>query len=256
MKVILAIPCYNCELQLGRVLDGIDAKLATLVEDIWVVDNCSMDGTLEVAERYRASSQLPTLRVFKNNENVNLGGTHKAVFTHARSQEFTHVVILHGDDQATASEAADLISAAQAGSAQTVLGSRFSRGAKLSGYDWKRIVGNHVLNVIYSIGARRRLTDLGSGLNLFFLNDLEPDTYMRFGNRLSFNYELVLDLIRRDIDFIFQPISWSESDQTSNARNVTIFREALAILARWKAGRPTTSPTSQPSTPYEWIELV
>ena len=256
MKIVIAIPCYNCARQLPRVLDGIDAALAARVHEIWVIDNGSTDGTVEAAVAYASGGRLPNLRVFRNRQNVNLGGTHKAAFMHARAEGATHVLILHGDDQARASEAADLIEIAQKGPTQTVLGSRFSRHSRLYGYDRKRIAGNRVLNVSYSMVAGRRLQDLGSGLNLFALDDLDPETYLGFGNRLSFNYELILDLVRRKVQFAFFPITWSESDQVSNARNVKIFKEALRILARWRSGSPTNEDAADVRTlEYEWDEV-
>jgi len=256
MKTVIAIPCYNCEAQLPRVLDGIDAALAASVDEIWVVDNGSTDSTREVAIAYAASGRLPGLRVFRNRQNVNLGGTHKTVFRKAAAAGKTHVVILHGDDQAKSAEAADLIAIAEAGGAQTVLGSRFARQSRLHGYDAKRIAGNRVLNLLYSTVAGRRLQDLGSGLNLFAIADLDERTYLSFGDRLSFNYELILDLVRRRVAFAYLPITWSETDQVSNARNVTIFSEAVRILGRWRAGKPTSDARLADSSGYDWDELA
>lgn len=255
MKIVIAIPCYNCAPQLSRVLDGIDARLASRVHEIWVIDNGSIDGTVEAARSYVAGGRLPNLRVFQNKQNVNLGGTHKAAFEHARAEGATHVIILHGDDQATAAEAADLIDAAMSGPAQTVLGSRFSRRSRLHGYDRKRVLGNWALNAVYSIVALRALQDLGSGLNLFALADLDRETYLGFGNRLSFNYELILDLVRRRVRFTYLPITWSESDQVTNARNFKIFNEGLTILARWRLGRPTNEDQTVREYDYEWNEV-
>lgn len=256
MKTIIAIPAYNCEKQLPRVLDGIDCALAAQVDAIWVVDNGSSDATVQAAVEYAQRGRLPNLHVFQNLQNVSLGGTHKTVFTKARALGATHVVILHGDDQAMSSEVATLLQLASDGGPQTVLGARFSPRSRLNGYDWKRVAGNRVLNRIYSLVSGRRLQDLGSGLNLFHLPDLPASSYMLFGNRLSFNYELILDLVTRDVPFRFEPITWSESDQTSNARNLNIFLEALQILVRWRFGQPISNEDSRdPATVYDWKKV-
>lgn len=255
MKVIVAIPCYNCAPQLPRVLDGITAQLAADVAEIWVVDNGSTDNTVAVATEYRQGGRLPNLRVFQNHNNVNLGGTHKTVFNKASVLGATHVVIVHGDDQARSAEIADLLRVAREGGAETVLGSRFSKTSRLHGYDWKRVAGNRALNVLYSTVAGRKLVDLGSGLNLFALSDLDRSRYMTFGDKLSFNYELILDLVRRKVAFQYLPITWSETDQVSNARNVSIFTEALRILARWRLGRPTSNFRQPTEASYDWDEV-
>lgn len=251
MKILLAIPCYNCETQIARVLSAVQESKVK-VNETWVVDNGSADNTVNVA--VGAKKLLANLRVFVNTENINLGGTHKAVFQQARMDGFTHVVILHGDDQASAHEIQGLLNASVQSGGKTVLGSRFMKGSQLHGYDIKRILGNRCLNLIYSLSAKRNLSDLGSGLNLFRLSDLAPETYLKFGNTLSFNYELILDFVRRRVSFVYFPITWREVDQTSNARNVKIFVEATKILGRWIIRRPTSS-SQMFEKKYSWTEV-
>ncbi|MBX0301945.1 glycosyltransferase family 2 protein [Cryobacterium sp. 1639] len=242
-RTIVAIPAYNCATQLERVLNGVDERLMGRVEEFWVFDNRSTDGTLAAAVEYQRQGRIPNLRVFQNDVNVNLGGTHKIAFDKARTIGATHVAILHGDDQATTEELHDLLDIASSSVAVgAVLGSRFNGRSRLRGYDWKRIAGNKVLNLIYSATAGRRLEDLGSGLNIFEVARLDPKTYHRFADALTFNFELILDLVARRVPFTFVPITWEESDQVSNARNVNVFLGALRILTRWRLVRPTSQP--------------
>jgi glycosyltransferase involved in cell wall biosynthesis len=253
-KVVVAVPAYNCAPQIGRVLDEITDEVAARVAEIWVIDNRSTDDTLERALEYRRGGRLAGLRVFRNRQNNSLGGTHKVAFEHARAAGMTHVVILHGDNQAKSDEIALLLDHAAAHpETQTVLGSRFSRHSRLHGYDAKRVWGNRVLNGVYSAVALRPLQDLGSGLNLFALRDLDPARYLRFADHLTFNYELILDLVARKVRFAYVPITWREEDQVSNARNWNVFRTALRNLALWRLGRPTSQPA--PDRDYEWDEV-
>jgi glycosyltransferase involved in cell wall biosynthesis len=229
-QLLIAIPTYNCAPQIGRVLSELEkAGFGSL--NIWIIDNGSSDATVENA--ISAKSFLPLLRVFVNEWNINLGGSHKAVFRNANQCAFSHVVILHGDDQASPWDISGMIDLSLRNGGISVLGSRFMTGSRLQGYDWKRILGNKILNRIYSLTVRRPLHDLGSGLNLFRLQDLEPETYENFGNTITFNYQLILDLIRRSVPFTFFPILWREEDQISNARNVKVFLTAIGILLAW-----------------------
>lgn len=253
MKVVIAIPAYNCAPQIGRVLDEIGDELAARVHEIWVLDNRSTDGTLAAAKAYRDSGRIPNLRVFRNRQNNSLGGTHKVAFAHAAAAGASHVVILHGDNQACSEEVARFIDHAENNpGSQTALGSRFGSGSVLQGYDRKRILGNRVLNAVYSALTLRRIEDLGSGLNLFALADLDPSTYLSFGNKMTFNTELLLDLVRRGVSFSYLPITWREQDQASNARNFTIFRVALVNLLRWRIGLGPRTPPGE--LDYEFDE--
>lgn len=245
-KVLLAIPSYRCEGQIARVLDEVDDKLAKRVYEIAVIDNGSPDKTVEVALAYKKQGRLKNLRVYRNKNNYNLGGTHKVAFLRAQKLKLTHVIILHGDNQAKSDEANMLLDYAEANpDTQTVLGSRFSRNSHLQGYDWKRIWGNRVLNVAYTLLTFHKCEDLGSGLNLFALRDLDQVTYLEFADKLTFNFELLLDLIKRKVSFAYMPITWREEDQVSNARNFNIAKVALVNLLKWRFGKPAP-PTHQP----------
>lgn len=254
-KILLAIPAYNCEKQITRVLDEIDDKLADRVSEIAVIDNGSPDKTIDAALSYKKAGRLKNLHVYKNNSNYSLGGTHKVAFLRAEQLGLTHVVILHGDNQAKSDEANRLIDYIETHPrTQTVLGSRFSKGSVLQGYDWKRIWGNRVLNIIYSVFTFRRCKDLGSGLNIFALKDLDQKTYLGFADKLTFNFELLLDLIKRDVKFSYIPITWREEDQVSNARNFNIAKIAIVNLILWRFGK--TKPTNHQPEDYQCTEQL
>lgn len=209
-----------------------------MVEEIWVVDNKSIDNTLSVAKQAADTFPFPKVRVFQNKVNVSLGGTHKIVFREAQKIGATHVLILHGDNQAISAEASTLIQLSKKSNEISILGSRFMKGSNLIGYDTRRIMGNYVLNLIYSLFTFRKLSDLGSGLNLFRISDLRPEIYNNFPNSLGFNYSLILDLTKRKIPFKYIPITWQEENQISNTKNISIFFEALRILL-FSKNKPT-----------------
>jgi len=255
LTVLIAIPAYNCAKQLPRVLDEIDEKLASRVAEIAVIDNGSPDETVAAALAYKKTGRLKNLHVYQNLNNYNLGGTHKVAFLKAERDGLTHVLILHGDNQAKSDEGNLLIDFAEAHPGQqTVLGSRFSKGSTLIGYDAKRIYGNKVLNLIYTIVTLRSCKDLGSGLNLFALKDMEKRTYLEFADKLTFNFELLLDLIKRKVNFAYHPITWREEDQVSNARNWNIFRTALVNLFEWRFGK--TYKQTKTDTDYQCKEIL
>lgn len=254
-KILIAIPAYNCSKQITRVLGEIDDELFSQVGEVAIIDNGSTDSTVESALQYIKEHALEKkVKVYKNRANYNLGGTHKVAFLKAEKEGYSHVVILHGDNQAKSSEAKQLIHfAATHPRYQTVLGSRFSKYSNLEGYDTKRILGNKFLNGLYTVLTLRSLNDLGSGLNLFALSDLDKRTYLQFADKLTFNYELILDLIKRKVQFAFYPISWREEDQVTNARNLNIFSTAIKNLLSWRLGKKYRA--IKKVSDYKWIEV-
>jgi dolichol-phosphate mannosyltransferase len=246
MKTVLAITAYNCAPQLDRVLASFDQKLAARFSDILVIDNISPDDTATVALSYK--KKIKNLHVLRNKQNYSLGGSHKVAFLYAEKVGATHVAILHGDDQAVAAELHELLDIAESRpETDAVLGTRFMKGSRLEGYDWKRIAGNRVLNIAYTILTGRRCRDLGSGLNVFRLGIFKDHTYLEFADRLTFNFELLLYLIGKKAKLVFYPITWRESDQVSNARNFNIAKIALINLFKWRFGLLRYRHTHQPA---------
>jgi dolichol-phosphate mannosyltransferase len=237
-RILVAIPVYNCEKQIPRVLGALDKNLLGRVDKVIVVDNISTDGTVKAAKAAAAKLNSPKIEIWQNKQNYNLGGTHKVAFLAGEKLGMDYVAILHGDDQAKADELNRLIDAAAADPALgAILGCRFMRGSKLSGYSWQRIWGNRAINFVYTIVALRPSKDLGSGLNLFRLADLADHRYLGFGDTITFNIDLLLDYFKKGTRIKFVPISWREEDQVSNARNFQVGKTAIRKLLRWRFNR-------------------
>lgn len=236
--ILVAIPAYNCEKQIGRVLQGFDKKLLDRVSKVIVIDDRGGDKTAEVAQKAIDKLRIgDKVKVVQNVKNLGLGGSHKMAFLYGEKMGADYVAILHGDDQAKTQELHELIDVAEKHpELGAILGCRFTKGSKLKGYSWERIWGNRAINVVYSILALRPSLDLGSGLNLFRLEDLKDHRYLGFDSRMTFNIDLLLDYYSKHTKIKFVPITWEESDQVSNARNFTIGKIALRQLFRWRFG--------------------
>jgi len=237
-KILVAIPTYNCEQQISRVLEAFNKKLLDRVDKVIIIDNGSQDGTVKAAQAASAKLNSAKIEIWQNRDNYNLGGTHKVAFLAGEKLNMDYVAILHGDNQAKTEEINNLIDAAiKQPKTGAILGCRFMRGSKLIGYSWKRIWGNRVINLIYSIVALRPSKDLGSGLNLFRLEDLADHSYLGFGDSITFNIDLLLGYFSKKTPLKFLPITWQEEDQVSNARNFQVGSTALKKLFRWRFGK-------------------
>jgi dolichol-phosphate mannosyltransferase len=249
-KILVAIPAYNCEKQIPRVLAGFTKELLARVEKVVVIDNGSTDNTVRAAQGAAKKLHSPKVEVWQNKGNYNLGGTHKVAFLAGEKMKADYVAILHGDDQAKTPELNLLIDAAIAHPEKgAILGCRFMPGSTLKGYSWQRIWGNRAINLAYSIVALRHSRDLGSGLNLFRLQDLADHRYLGFGDTITFNIDLLLDYFSKKTPLLFVPITWTEEDQVSNARNFKVGSTAIKKLLRWRVGKSELHP--QPAAHYK-----
>ena len=232
-RILVFIPCYNCSRQIGRVLAQFRDVAPGLFAKIMVVDNESRDDTAGAATRAMHQVTGCPVEVARNRENYNLGGSHKAVFSHALAAGYTHVVVLHGDDQGDIRDLLPIIAKGEHRSQDAWLGSRFMRGSRLEGYSTFRTLGNRAFNLLFSLVSRRRVSDLGSGLNLFARSVFGESWVLRCADDLRFNIYLLLGCVDHGLKLRFFPISWREDDQVSNVKLVSQATRTLVIAAEY-----------------------
>jgi glycosyltransferase involved in cell wall biosynthesis len=227
-RILVVIPCYNCERQIARVLrQFVQVPLGTF-EEILVLDNRSSDDTVRVAMNTATELGGWSLVVARNRENYNLGGSHKAAFAYAKARGFTHIVVLHGDDQGRIEDVLPVLATGAHRSHDACLGARFMTGSRIRGYSYIRRVGNRVFNLIFSLALRRRISDLGSGLNVFGRSVFERSVSQQLPDDLHFNPYLLVAMVDRRFRVHFFPITWREEDQVSNVRMAS---QALKTLS-------------------------
>lgn len=229
-KILVLVPCYNCEPQVGRVLKQFVSVRPGLVHEVLVLDNGSMDKTVEAA--CEAAEDVPhiAITVGRNKANYNLGGSHKTAFTYATKNGFTHVAVLHGDDQGNIRDLLPILEAGDHRHFDACLGARFMSGSKLRGYSWFRIFGNHVFNLLFTGGTLRSVKDLGSGLNIFGRSVFQDPRVLHYADDLRFNIYLLLGMFSRNLKTKYFPIEWREDDQVSNVKMTSQALKTLKLL--------------------------
>lgn len=247
MKIVITVPCYQCENQIERNLREVEDILSSHPEIflVMLIENRGADNTVAVAQK--CIETLPNkekYRFYQNKKNYGLGGSHKIAFELALASGATHMIFLHGDHQATAKDIPALIKKSLLHKNKTVLGARFQDLAKLQGYSAIRTYGNLALNLLYSLFCGRKIYDLGSGLNLFRLSDFAAREYQGFDNGFTFNMDLLLFMVRQGKLFIYEPIHWSTTDQRSNADALRVGLKTLRALLYWLLRVPKTSPVA------------
>jgi glycosyltransferase involved in cell wall biosynthesis len=257
-RLLVFVPMYNCERQIGRVLAQFDEDVCASFSELIVVDNRSSDGSVEAATRaMRGLRSLPA-RLLQNDGNYGLGGSHKVAFDYALDNGFEHCVVLHGDDQGSIRDLLPYIRRGVHGEVDCLLGARFMRGARLAGYSRFRRFGNLAFNSMYSAACGRRLFDLGSGLNLYSVVALRDRFYRRLADDLTFNYTMILASVARKWRIEFFPVSWREDDQVSNVKLLRQSAKTVQILARFavdRAGFMAADHSSRGATGYTWTLL-
>lgn len=226
-RILLFIPAYNCAPQIPRVIAQLTPEVRALISEVIVVNNRSTDATEAAAQAALAKLGSFPAKILRNDGNYGLGGSHKVAFNYARANGFDYCIVLHGDDQGSIADLVPHIRSGLHRNLDCLLGARFMKGSRLSGYSAFRTFGNRVFNLIYAVAAGRPIYDLGSGLNLYAVRNLDPAVYLPCANDLTFNYHMLLRSIASGWRIRFFPLEWREDDQRSN---VKLVRQALKVL--------------------------
>ena len=233
MRILVFIPMYNCAPQIDRVLQQLQApEVVDKVAGVVCVDNRSNDRTADVARKALEALNLPVRILLRNDDNYGLGGSHKVAIDLARREGFSHLIVLHGDDQGSISDIIPALQDEYYDDSDFLMGARFMRGSKLDGYAKIRTWANHAFNLIFSAVSGKRLYDLGSGLNMFRVSAFDNGFHLKFADNLTFNYYLILAVAAGEYKLRFFPLSWREDDQTSNAKLSQMGVQILNLLRK------------------------
>ena len=249
-KTLVFIPMYNCEKQIVRVLGRFDQEVLEYVDEVIVVNNRSTDKGEEAVLEFKKTHPEVPVKLYRNRDNYGLGGSHKVAFNYALDNGFDYVIVLHGDDQGDIHDLLPYLKDESAYGYDSFLGSRFEKESKLVNYSGFRIFGNHVFNAFMTVMMGRKITDLGSGLNMYSTDYLKSGFYRYFINTLTFNVYLLMYGVYSKSNFKFFPLTWREEDQISNAKFFKQSREILKVVFRYKFNKKKTFAL----TPNEYSE--
>jgi len=222
-RTLLFIPMYNCEIQILRVLESINNKFN--FGEIIIVDNCSSDRSVDNAKLFIQKNKIINIKIFRNDNNFGLGGSHKVAFNYFLSSPYDYIIVLHGDDQADINDIKT--QSDKFHNLDCLLGSRFMKNSSLKGYSSFRKFGNIALNFFITFMTGYYIKDLGSGLNVYSKDYLKNVNYYHFPDGLIFNVYLLYHSILTKSKFAFFPISWRDEDQISSAK---VISQGIAII--------------------------
>lgn len=233
-KILLFIPMYNCEKQIVRVLNQLDQAICSYFSEVIIVNNCSTDdGELAVKKYLETNPLTVKVCILRNDDNYGLGGSHKVAFQYAVKHGYDYIIVLHGDDQGSVSNIIPYLKSQKYKKYNCLLGARFMKRSRLQGYSGFRTFGNHIYNLLFTLGTGKKIYDLGSGLNMYEVDILKNKFYLKYKDNLMFNYCMILGSVYYGHKIHFFPMLWREDDQISNVKMLSQAIIVLQLLASY-----------------------
>ena len=228
-KVLVVMPAYNAARTLTDTWAGISRDV---VDEVLLVDDRSVDGTLDVA------AKLP-IRTIGLPHNVGYGGNQKTCYLEALRLDADIVVMLHPDGQYDPAVIPDLIAPIRRGEADLVLGSRMlipgaARAGRMPLY---RYVSNRALTAIENWMLRTHFSELHTGYRAYSRRFLETVPFLRNSNDFVFDSQIIAQAVALDQRVVEVPIQtryFADASSTSMRANLRYGFATLWTMVRYR----------------------
>jgi glycosyltransferase involved in cell wall biosynthesis len=205
MKSLIFIVAYNAEAHLESVFRRIPYDRLPAGCEMIVIDDASPDGTFEVGQKAAESCPIP-VRVLKNPKNLGYGGNQKVGYQIAIQEEFTAVVMVHGDGQYAPELLPEMLAPVLDENADVVLGSRMLRkkDALAGGMPIYKWIGNQVLTKLENRIVGSNLSEFHTGYRTYRIGALKRIPFHHNTNDFHFDTDILIQLLR--IGAVFREI--------------------------------------------------
>jgi len=185
-KVVVAMPAYNAEKTLERTYSEIPQDVVDLVI---LVDDCSQDGTVELAKRIG----IPI--VIRHKKNLGYGGNQKTCYQEALKNNADIVIMLHPDYQYTPALIEPLAWLIAHDTYDVALGSRLLGNSTLSGgMPFYKYFSNRALTLMENILIWQHLSEYHTGYRAYSRQVLETVPFARNSDGFAFDNEILAQI--------------------------------------------------------------
>ena len=213
---------YNAVNHLTNTIKRIPKDVYDMVEEIFVIDDCSKDNSYYAAVGYKAEHGIDKLTVHRNEKNQGYGGNQKVGYQYAIDRGFDIVALVHGDGQYAPEVLGDLLAPLIEDRADMVFGSRMAvQGAALrGGMPLYKYVGNRILTFLQNRLSGLRLSEYHSGYRLYSVHALKRIPFQSFTNNWHFDTQIILSLAERDQRIVEIPIPTYYGDEICHVNGI------------------------------------
>ena len=236
-KIIVVMPAYNAAQTLEQTYREIPADI---VDEVILVDDCSSDGTVEVAQ------SLGIRHVLRHDVNKGYGGNQKTCYGRALQLGADIVIMLHPDYQYTPQLIESIAYMMANGLYPVVLASRIlGNGALKGGMPRYKYFFNRCLTWFQNVMTGQKLSEYHTGYRAFTREVLETVPFMRNSDDFVFDNQMLAQIIYAgfDIGEITCPTKYFPEASSINFRRscrygMGVLRTSLQFrLQKWHLGR-------------------
>lgn len=221
-RIGIFIIAYNAVNHLVKVIERIPKETYEQVEEIFIIDDCSLDNSYYAALGYKHERGIHKLTVHRNEKNQGYGGNQKVGYQYAIDRGFDIVALVHGDGQYAPEALPLLLQPLIDKQAEMVFGSRMStRGAALEGgMPLYKFLGNKILTTIQNRLSGLKLSEYHSGYRLYSTEALKRVPFQSFTNTWHFDTQIILAMAERNMRIVERPIPTYYGDEICHVNGI------------------------------------
>ena len=188
-RIGIFVPAYRASKTIEGTLGVIPSDVWENVEEVFVQDNHSDDGTYDRVVAFREASGVDKLNVHRFPANYGYGGSLKRALAYSIHQGFDVMVEFHADGQHPAHRILDLVDLLYDGDCDVAYGSRVDRMA--GGMPIYKVIGNNFLNRVEEFAFGFGLKEYHSGFHAYRCEAIKHIPYMQ----CSDGYNITADIL-------------------------------------------------------------
>lgn len=186
-KIVVIMPAYNAAKTLEKTFIEIPLDI---VDETILVDDCSSDGTPELARR------IGIHYVIEHDENAGYGANQKTCYDKALSIGADIVIMVHPDYQYTPKLIRAMSSLIAEDLFDCVLASRIlGNGALNGGMPIIKYLANRFLTLFQNLLLNHKLSEYHTGYRAFSKDLLESINYSDFSDDFIFDNQMIIQII-------------------------------------------------------------
>jgi glycosyltransferase involved in cell wall biosynthesis len=221
-KIIVVMPSYNAS---KTLLDCYHALPMSWIDEVVLVDDCSLDNTFEIAKT------LP-LHAFRHPVNRGYGGNQKTCYQKALNLGADVMIMVHPDHQYDPKFIPEMVRGIVDRGYLAVFGSRMMirRNALTGGMPRWKYFFNIILTKIGNFILGTSLTEFHSGFRAYHKDVFHQIDITKNSDDFVFDTQIIIQLVDRHIPILEIPISTRYFPEASQISLWPSIRYGLSIL--------------------------
>lgn len=221
-KIVVVLPAYNAGMTLEDTYNEIPFAL---VDEVIVVDDASVDDTIEVAER------IGIKHIIRHEKNKGYGANQKTCYDMALKLNADIVIMLHPDYQYTPKLIPSMANIIASGLYPVVLGSRIlGKGALKGGMPVYKYLFNRLLTFIQNLLINEKISEYHTGYRAFSRDVLEKINYRANSDNFVFDNQMLSQILYAGFEIaeVSCPTKYFTEGSSINFKNSIVY--GLGVL--------------------------